>query len=199
MLRLSGFSLWLLFSVSSLTMADNASELDQIFLRYPEYRADIVAIVDVSEQEIRLYEQGDFTVSYPVSTAEKGVGNKNNSYQTPLGLHYIRNKIGAGAARLSIFDSRSNTGKIATLETRPRHTGEDLVTSRILWLSGLEPGINQGQGVDSYRRYIYIHGTQEEGLIGQPASHGCIRMRNADVMDLFKRMPERSLVWIIEG
>jgi hypothetical protein len=183
----------------ALVMADITFELDELGQVYPEYRSDIVAVVNISTQEINLYQQGEWVTNYPVSTAEKGAGNKENSYQTPLGVHFIRNKFGAGAAELSVFKSRINTQRIAQLETRPRHTGEDLVTTRILWLSGLELGINQGEGVDSYRRYIYIHGTHEEGLIGEPASHGCIRMRNSDVIDLFEQMPERALVWIKEG
>ncbi len=185
--------------IPTLVMADNTLELDELGQVYPEYRSDIVAVVDIAAQKITLYQQGDWVTSYPVSTAEKGSGNKANSYQTPLGVHFVRNKFGAEAAELTIFKSRINTQKIAQLETRPRHTGEDLVTTRILWLSGLEPGVNQGKGIDSYRRYIYIHGTHEEGLIGQPASHGCIRMKNSDVIDLFEQMPERALVWIKEG
>lgn len=182
-----------------MAMAELTVELVELSQAYPEYRSDSIAVVDVSLQEVHLYQQGEWIISYPVSTSEKGVGNKINSFKTPLGMHYVRKKIGAGAAELSIFKGRRNTQKIARIEPRPRHTGDDLVTTRILWLSGLEPGVNRGEGIDSYRRYIYIHGTHEEGLIGRPASHGCIRMKNTDVVDFFRRMPKRSLVWIREG
>ena len=166
--------------------------------RYPAYRGDVVALVHVARQRLSLYRDGELVRTYPVSTAEKGVGNQENSFQTPLGLHIVARKIGDGAPRNTVFRGREPTGELARVELSPRHIGEDLVTSRILWLQGLEEGINRGPGIDSFERYIYIHGTPEEGLIGQPASHGCVRMKNTDVIDLYQRMPEGALVWIIE-
>ncbi len=162
------------------------------------YRTDVVVIVDISRQELAHYRDGKLVKVYPVSTSEKGVGNREGSLQTPTGLHVVREKIGQQAPLLAIFKSRQPTGELASIETAPRHLDKDLVTTRILWLSGLEPGVNQGGDVDSYQRYIYIHGTPEEGLIGQPASHGCVRMKNRDIVELFSQIPEGALVWIVE-
>jgi len=164
--------------------------------KYPEHQTGIAVLVDISDQMLVLYEQGRETARYSVSTSSYGAGSKSGSNKTPLGAHYVRKKIGANAKSGTIFKGRKNTGKVADIEFKPRPTGDDYVTSRILWLSGLEPGKNQGPGVDSFKRYIYIHGTHEEGLIGQPASHGCVRMTNRDVIELFDRVPESSLVYI---
>lgn len=164
--------------------------------QHPEHQTGTVLLVDVSRQQLFLYRNGRETARYPVSTSKYGIGSKSGSNKTPLGAHYVRKKIGADVAPGTIFKARKNTGRIAEIEHQPRATGDDYVTSRILWLSGLEPGKNRGGDVDSFQRYIYIHGTHEEGLIGQPASHGCIRMKNADVIELFEQVPESSLVWI---
>lgn len=170
---------------------------DRLTQTYPEYQSQVVAIVQVGHQQISLFSDGQHVASYPVSTSRYGVGNVEGSEQTPLGLHYVRQKIGGDVASGTVFRARQNSGFIAETEYRPVSTGQDFVTSRILWLSGLEPGSNQGNEVDSFKRYIYIHGTHEEGLIGQPASHGCVRMKNDDVLDLYERMPLDSLVMIV--
>lgn len=156
-------------------------------------------VVDVTGQQMYLFEQGRLVGSYPVSTAEKGTGNHEGSLQTPLGLHRVDEKIGAGAPAGMIFRGRRPTGQRAEILTGPdERAARDDVTTRILWLAGLEPGVNQGGDVDSKRRYIYIHGTPEEGRIGRPASHGCVRMTNADVIELFDRVEVGALVDIIE-
>ena len=156
-------------------------------------------VVDVTSQHLYLFERGQLVGSYPVSTAERGTGNREGSLRTPLGLHRVDDKIGAGAPAGMIFRGRRPTGERAEILTGPdERAARDDVTSRILWLSGLEPGVNQGGNVDSKRRYIYIHGTPEEGRIGQPASHGCVRMTNADVIALFDRVEVGALVDIIE-
>ena len=155
----------------------------------------------VSIQEQRLYRvsaTGEALSSYPISSAKKGVGNLQGSLQTPLGLHCIADKIGDGCAPRTVFKGRQPSGEMAELELQARATGEDCITSRILWLQGLEPGVNQGAEVDSYQRYIYIHGTHEEGLIGQPASIGCIRMCNKDVIELYQHTDKGSWVYILE-
>jgi lipoprotein-anchoring transpeptidase ErfK/SrfK len=135
---------------------------------------------------------------YPVSTSEVGTGNQANSNRTPLGTHQVKERFGDGARKGTIFKARKNTGKTAKIHTDKTDVKEDLITSRILWLAGLEPGVNQGKGIDSYQRYIYIHGTPEEGLIGRPASHGCVRMKNDDVIALYDLVPVGTLVEIIE-
>jgi len=153
-------------------------------------------IVDVSEQKLYLIKGEEIVRSYWVSTSKYGIGNKEGSNKTPLGTHRICEKIGKGAKMGSIFKSGINTGKIAKIYTDSTDIQEDLITTRIMWLEGLEIGINKGKGIDSYERRIYIHGTPEEGLIGAPASHGCIRTRNKDVLQLFDLVPKGTLVEI---
>ena len=127
--------------------------------------------------------------SYDISTSKYGLGSESGSHKTPLGLHRVVEKYGDSAPEGTIFKSRINTGRIAEIEMRPQNTKLDYVTTRILWLDGMEPGKNKGGNVDSYHRYIYIHGTHEEGLIGRPASKGCIRMRNNEVIELHELVP----------
>lgn len=124
----------------------------------------------------------DHNRSYPVSTASKGMGNRLDSFQTPFGIHRVRQKIGGGEESGMVFEAREPTGRIASnLDNREK----DEITSRILWLDGLEDGVNRGGNVDTFARYIYIHGTSDEKRIGQPVSAGCIRMKNSDVIELF--------------
>jgi lipoprotein-anchoring transpeptidase ErfK/SrfK len=134
--------------------------------------------------------------SFPISTSKYGEGSIENSFKTPLGFHEIKEKIGDNVLVNTIFVARNNTGKVANIIESPINTESDHVTSRILWLNGLESGINSGPGVDSYSRYIYIHGTHEEGLIGQKASHGCIRMFNNDVVYLYDIVEKGTKVYI---
>ena len=160
------------------------------------YSQNDIIIVDISEQRLYLYSNNDLILSYPVSTSKYGEGQTENSFKTPLGLHEIKEKIGHKAPINTIFTARVNTNKRADVQIEQNDTEDDFVTSRILWLDGLEDGINRGLGVDSYNRYIYIHGTHEEGLIGQKASHGCIRMFNNDVIELFDIVSEGTKVHI---
>ncbi len=154
-------------------------------------------VIDPDSQQLYLIRNGKILSTYPVSTAIKGLGNRNGSYQTPTGTHRICAKYGKDAAIGTIFRARKNTGKIAKIYRDKTDTPRDYVTTRILRLAGMEPGKNKGKGVDSYRRFIYIHGTPEEGLIGTPASHGCIRMKNRDVIKLFNAVPVGTLVEIL--
>ena len=142
--------------------------------------------VDISEQRLYLIENNLVKASYPISTSKYGEGSIENSFKTPLGEHSIKEMIGAEAEINTIFTSRINTKRYATIINQFEDTDNDYVTSRIIWLDGEEEGFNKGGNVDSFRRYIYIHGTHEEGLIGTKASHGCIRMFNYDVIELFK-------------
>lgn len=141
--------------------------------------------VDISEQRLYLIENNLVKASYPISTSKYGEGSIENSFKTPLGKHSIKEMIGEEAEINSIFTSRINTNRSATIIDQFEDTDNDYVTSRIMWLDGEEDGFNKGGNVDSFRRYIYIHGTHEEGLIGTKASHGCIRMFNYDVIELF--------------
>jgi lipoprotein-anchoring transpeptidase ErfK/SrfK len=141
--------------------------------------------VDISEQRLYLIENSLIKASYPISTSKYGEGSIENSFKTPLGKHSIKEMIGQEAEINTIFTSRINTKRSATIIDQFEDTDNDYVTSRIMWLDGEEDGFNKGGNVDSFRRYIYIHGTHEEGLIGTKASHGCIRMFNYDVIELF--------------
>ena len=141
--------------------------------------------VDISEQRLYLIENSLIKASYPISTSKYGEGSIENSFKTPLGKHSIKEMIGDEAEINTIFISRINTKRSATIIDQFEDTDNDYVTSRIMWLDGEEDGLNKGGNVDSFRRYIYIHGTHEEGLIGTKASHGCIRMFNYDVIELF--------------
>jgi len=142
--------------------------------------------VDISEQRLYLIENNLIKASYPISTSKYGEGSIQNSFKTPLGEHSIKEMIGEEVEINTIFTSRINTKRSATIIDQFEDTDNDYVTSRIIWLDGEEEGFNKGGNVDSFQRYIYIHGTHEEGLIGTKASHGCIRMFNYDVIELFK-------------
>ncbi len=185
-----------LLSAAPMVSADVAEDIAKLTARYPGFTTGHLLVVDISAQTLSWFDDGELRRQYPVSTSKYGIGSKAGSNKTPLGMHYIRRKIGADASSATIFRGRVDTGRIAAIEPRPIATGDDFVTSRIMWLQGLDEGKNTGAGVDSWSRYIYIHGTHEEGLIGQPASHGCIRMRNADVIELFASVPTKTLVWI---
>lgn len=155
--------------------------------------------VSVSRQILELYgEDGNLRASYPVSTAAKGVGEQNGSYQTPRGRHLIRAKIGAGCAPNTIFVRRRPTGELWTPELAAAYPGKDWVLTRILWLSGCEPGKNRLGSCDTMRRYIYIHGCPDTVELGKPQSHGCIRMRNQDIIEFFDRVPVYTVVDINE-
>jgi len=129
--------------------------------------------------------QENIVFQYPVSTSVRGTGNQTGSFKTPLGEHSIARKIGAGCALNEVFIGRQAIGALDELMAQNRDLPEDIISARILWLKGEQPGINAGEGIDSFQRYIYIHGTPEEDKIGTPASHGCVRMRNQDVIELF--------------
>jgi lipoprotein-anchoring transpeptidase ErfK/SrfK len=141
--------------------------------------------IDLSRQRLRLYEGRKLLREYKVSTAEKGAGEKNGSYQTPRGRHKVRAMIGRGAPEGAVFVSRRATGEVYSKELRERYPGRDWILTRILWLSGLEPGKNRLRDVDTMRRYIYLHGTPAETRLGAPGSHGCVRMANKDIVELF--------------
>jgi lipoprotein-anchoring transpeptidase ErfK/SrfK len=151
--------------------------------------AETRLVVDVSDQALYLYDGAALVKRYAASTSKYGTGSQQGSFKTPLGRHRVKKKIGDGAPLATIFKNRVNTGKIAAIERTPRGALEDFVTSRILWLEGLEPGKNRGKRIDSFKRFIYIHGTASEGLIGRPASDGCVRLTNRDVIELYDRVP----------
>lgn len=136
-------------------------------------------------------------ISYRISSALKGTGQQSGSYCTPLGRHVVRAKIGAGQPENTVFVGRRPTGEIYGPELAARFPGRDWILTRILWLSGCEPGHNRLGGVDTMRRYIYIHGSPDSVPMGVPGSIGCIRMRNAEIVDLFDRVPAGITVDIL--
>lgn len=167
-------------------------------LKYPDRNFTKFIYVSVKYQKLYLIDAQKVVKKYDISSAELGVGNKTNSMQTPLGLHSIKRKIGDNVPLGGLFYSREFSGRICTIYTEKVKSPTDDVTSRIMWLQGEEPGINRGRDVDSYKRYIYIHGTSEEGYIGEPASHGCIRMKNKDVIELYEMIEENIPVIILK-
>lgn len=163
-----------------------------------DFSLDNYLLVSLSAQKLWQLSQGKVQASYTVSTSSKGAGNQQGSGKTPLGVHCIAEKIGDNAAIGTLFKCRQDMGETAPILSRNTYSDIDAITSRILWLKGLQPGINQGEGIDSYQRYIYIHGTDEEWRLGTAASHGCIRMSNQDVIMLYDKVCVNTLVVIIE-
>lgn len=142
--------------------------------------------ISITQQVLSLFDDlGTVKARYRVSTAANGVGCMKNSNCTPLGKHVIRAKIGAGATPNTVFVGRRPTGELYTPELHANHPNRDWILTRILWLSGTEVGFNRLGNVDTMQRYIYIHGTPDNTELGKPGSHGCIRMTNADVIELF--------------
>jgi len=141
--------------------------------------------IDVPAQTLTLLDDGSEVRRYSVSTAKNGVGERNGSYCTPRGEHIVRAKIGAGQPESTVFVRRRPTGERWTPELHARFPGRDWILTRILWLSGCEPGKNRLGDVDTMRRYIYIHGSPDIVEMGTPGSIGCIRMRNRDIVELF--------------
>lgn len=158
-------------------------------MKNPELR------ISIAQQQLQLWQQGALQHSWTVSTALKGAGNQSGSNQTPLGRHRIRACIGAGQPVGAVFVGRRPTGEIYEPDLALRYPERDWILTRILWLCGEEKGVNRGANVDSQRRYIYIHGTPDTEPMGVPLSHGCIRMRNTDVVDLFDQVaPGTSVI-----
>ncbi|WP_211252225.1 L,D-transpeptidase [Marinobacterium jannaschii] len=154
--------------------------------------------LSVKDQRLDLQRNNENCRSWLVSTAANGVGEQENSGCTPRGQHIIRAKIGAGLALNSVFVGRRATGEIYSEELAQAFPSRDWILSRILWLSGCEPGFNRLGSVDTMRRFIYIHGTPDSEPMGVPASHGCIRMRNNDLIELFDLVEAGISVHITE-
>ena len=156
--------------------------------------------ISLLRQSLQLFDDaGTLVREYAVSTAKNGAGEQCDSDCTPRGRHIIRAKIGAGLPLNTVFVGRRPTGEVFSSELDERHPGRDWILTRILWLSGCEPGFNRLRQVDTMRRLVYIHGTSDEQRIGRPVSHGCIRMRNGDVVDLFDQVAPGTPVDILES
>ena len=155
--------------------------------------------VSIADQRLTLLDDAGCVIKrYRVSTAAKGAGEQMGSYQTPRGRHRIRARIGDGLPLGAVLRGRRPTGEICTPELMTAQPGKDWILTRILWLCGEEPGKNRGGQVDTMRRYVYIHGTPDETTLGVPGSHGCVRMANRDMVELFDRVPVGTPVLIRE-
>lgn len=154
--------------------------------------------IELSQQRLICSESGRTVKSYPVSTALKGPGELCGSGCTPRGKHRIRLKIGEGCDENTVFVARRPTGERFSRQLAASVPQRDWILTRILWLTGIEKGKNRGGDVDTLRRFIYIHGTPEDQPMGEAYSHGCIRMRNRDLIDLFDRVENGTLVEIVE-
>ena len=154
--------------------------------------------INISKQTLRLSEGNDLIKQYTISTAKNGPGEQMDSECTPRGKHLIREKIGAGCEANTIFVGREASGEMYHPELREQFPDRDWILTRILWLSGCEEGKNKGGNVDSYDRYIYIHGGPDDLAMGVPGSRGCVRMRNTDVIELFDLVEIETGVNIVE-
>lgn len=160
--------------------------------------------VGIASQQLRHYQGARLLATYPVSTARNGPGELSGSECTPRGWHRVRARIGAGLPAAAVLRGRRPTGEVWTPELHAACPGRDWILTRILWLSGLEPGFNRGrqadgQVVDSMRRYIYLHGTPDCEPMGEPLSHGCVRLRNQDMLTLFDQVAAGTPVLISEA
>lgn len=162
--------------------------------------ADRLLAVDIGAQTMRFYQGAKLVRAYVVSTSKRPPSNVKDSLGTPRGLHAIAERIGAGQPPGMVFKARVSTGRhfneVPDAETHP-----NLITSRILWLRGLEPGVNQGlngagESVDTHDRYVYIHGTNHENRLGTPQSAGCVLMANLEIIGLYEEVRAGDLVWI---
>ena len=156
-------------------------------------------VIDISQQSLTLWQDNNRLRQYSISSALKGVGERSGSEQTPRGKHIIRAKIGANMPLNSVFKARRPTGEIYNAELAEKYPNRDWILTRIMWLSGCEVGKNRLGQCDTMRRYIYIHGTPDSEPMGIPLSHGCIRMNNRDISELFALVPLFTTVLILES
>jgi L,D-transpeptidase YbiS len=160
--------------------------------------SETLITVSLATQRLRLYQGGAVVMEVAVSTARNGPGEVSGSECTPRGRHRIRAKIGGGCAANTVFVGRRPTGEIFTEALRAEQPQRDWILTRILWLCGMEPGRNRGGNLDTLRRYIYIHGCPDRDRMGSPGSHGCVKMRNRDIIELFDRVSVGTQVVITE-
>ncbi len=189
----------LLLSFSSFTQDMNTGieYRESIEQNYPQLKEGNFLFVSLKSQKMYRFRNWETLNVYTISGAKAGAGCKSGSNQTPIGLHFVAEKYGDEVPLGGILKARKYTGEIAEIYTDDTDVNTDFVTTRILWLKGEEKGINLGGNTDSYSRYIYIHGTPEEGLLGRPASHGCIRMKNQEVIDLYNETQTGEKVLIL--
>tara|TARA_B110000114_G_C14984379_1_gene353876 strand:+ start:47 stop:637 length:591 start_codon:yes stop_codon:yes gene_type:complete len=189
----------IIISLSGLNATAQNSIIERVnnYLNSKNAFADEVIYVSIKKQKLYHIQLDRIIKEYTISSSVHGAGSMAGSNKTPTGLHSIKEKYGEKTPLNGIMIARVFHGNIATIYNDETKSKTDDITSRILWLEGLEKGSNKGKGIDSYNRYIYIHGTSEEGRLGKPASHGCIRMKNKEVIDLYKLLEVGTLVLIL--
>ncbi|MAN50111.1 MAG: hypothetical protein CMD04_04760 [Flavobacteriales bacterium] len=160
---------------------------------------DELIYISIKNQKLFHIKEKKIIKIYSISSSEKGVGNKINSNKTPLGLHSVKEKHGHATPLYGKMVGRVFNGEIVKVYNNKQRSKTDDITTRILWLTGEEENYNKNRDVDSYNRYIYIHGTSEEGRIGIPSSHGCIRMKNIEVLELFNKIKVGTKVLILDN
>ena len=185
----------LLTSFSAFLFGQNPIEITQKYQKETVIRE--IIFVSIEKQKLYHIKNNKIISEFIISSSAYGIGSEAGSNKTPLGLHKVKQKYGEKTPINGRLVGRVFHGKIATIYTDDSTSKTDDVTSRIFWLEGLEKGKNKGNGIDSYKRYIYIHGTSEEGRLGSPASHGCIRMKNKEVIDLYRLIEVGTLVLIL--
>ncbi len=185
------------FGCASLHPVQTQNRLPEKFLtdcqRLDFQPTKYVLTVNISRQAARLFEDGHFVRELPCSTSRFASGEVKNSYRTPRGLHRVAEKIGGGEPAGTIFRDRKIIGHVAQLGVKAGG-----ITTRILWLDGLDPGFNSGGNVDTHAREIYLHGTGDQTSLGKPASMGCIHFADPDLIALYDLLPSGTLVWISE-
>ena len=186
---------FLLSFISILLFGQKPIEAGQNYLK--ETMIKELIFVSTEKQALYYIKNNKIISTFTISSSAYGTGNKSGSNKTPLGLHKIKYKYGEDTPINGRMIGRIYTGDIATIYKDNTKSKTDDITTRILWLEGLELGKNKGDEIDSFKRYIYIHGTSEEGRLGTPASHGCIRMKNKDVIDLYNQVAIGTLVLIL--
>ena len=185
----------LLTSFSTFLFGQNPIEITQKYQKETVIKE--IVFVSIEKQKLYHIKNNKIISEFIISSSAYGTGNKAGSNKTPLGLHKVKQKYGDNTPINGRMKGRVYYGEIAAIYRDNTKSKTDDVTTRILWLEGLEHGRNKGEGIDSFKRYIYIHGTSEEGRLGTPASHGCIRMKNKDVSDLYKIIEVGTLVLIL--
>lgn len=173
--------------------------LEYLSIKYPDTKFDTFIYVAVKKQKLYLIGDGLVIDEFTVSTAANGIGSTLGSFKTPVGLHRIAEKVGDDLPINTIISQKVSTGVVATIDTSGHDTGQDVITTRVLHLDGMEDDVNKGGQSDSYSRGIFIHGTQEEGRLGSAASKGCIRMANEEIMALFEKVEVDTFVIILNN
>lgn len=172
---------------------------EYLAIKYQKQSFNNFLYVAVKQQKM-FYIEGDAVVAeYLISTAKNGIGNTTGSRKTPTGLHFVREKVGADVPLGGIIREKVYTGEVSPILSTPESLEGDFITTRLFHLDGAEPGVNKQGNCDSYSRGIMIHGTPEEGLIGQPVSHGCVRMKNKDIEQLYTRIRPGIAVIILNN